>query len=135
MRWYAVYRKSDGSLYSTGTVVVAETLDPDLDFVEIAGESQPDHRAWNSETFAFDLPVPPDPRPVAVDTLVDRFTPQERAAIRYAIRQGDEVVEDFWETLRLKTVVDLADAQSQTWFDALVAARALTPARRAEIAE
>lgn len=81
------------------------------------------------DTFA---PEPPAPRLVEPLEFLERFTQEERIAIRQAARQSD-ALEDWLDMLRAAKVVDLDERRTVAGLTALVLAGLLTAARRDEI--
>lgn len=103
MSWYGVVEDATGALLSVGTVI-AEPLPEGLVAIAL-GDERPTG-VWNPATRAHETPAPV--RVVVISRLafLQRFTVQERIAIRNAAK-SNPVIEDFMHLLDLAADVDL----------------------------
>lgn len=95
--------------------------------------------AWEMRTPPAESVPPPPPaieqprrRVCTPLTFLERFTPAERAAIRRAARQDDEL-EDWLDLLRAAQEIDLDDPRTRAGMQALVNARLLSAQRAEEV--
>lgn len=102
-------------------------------FINVAMGEQIERDLTLEEIATFPQPGPPEPdRVVTALVFLNRFTPDERFAIRQAARQN-EGLEDWLDMLRASQEVDLDDPRTQAGLNAMVNAGLLTPARRDEV--
>lgn len=98
---------------------------------------------WNGSTWEMRTPpaepARPEPQPelrarrtATPLAFLERFTQQERIAVRRAAR-ADDALEDWLDMLRAAQEVDLDDRRTQAGMQALVDARLLTARRRDEV--
>lgn len=77
-------------------------------------------------------PAAPKPKEITALAFMDRFTPDERAAIRAAARNSDALA-DWIDRFRAARTIGLEDARTIAGLDAVVSAGLLTAERKAAI--
>lgn len=122
--WYAVVDGS-GDLISTGTSVADNTTLAAAGYSVITLASNPTGQVWNPSTRTFSAPPPPPP---VIDpwVFVQRFTPQEFAAIEAST---DPVVRQFLLMLQVAKTINLSDTVVRGGIQYLVGADLITSAR------
>jgi len=128
MMWHAVYRISDGTLVSIGSVIAG-----DLAARGLASKSYPERPvgAWNTATQDFDA-SPVNYGKIDAFEFMMRFTEAERGAIRAS---AVPAIEDFRDVIRLSRSVNLDSPYIQSVLSGLEVAGLLTAPRVVAILE